>query len=871
MKQLKNNYRFSILIVCALLLVCAIAYLKISSGISALDSTLKDSIYQKINSQEKTIEYLIKDIDYSVREILVYAGKYTDSINRLAGDTSFDELLSVHQRMNDYLAVYLLNSDGKCIVSTDKRFLEKNYSFRPYYQRAIKDMKNLYLAEGTVSKQLGLYYGLPVKKMNTDSPSGVLVVKVQPAVLTKFLSDNSSGDDLMFSALMTPEGILVTSTNSMRLASITTLNANSEARIASCRQFELDSISELGFSSISPVSWNYDSELIAERNGKEYLLIFRNIDRYGGLILLNCYPYNLVKSVASEVHNMIGTLALLFLFLIVFVVIMGIGMYRNDLEYKRLVSSYNTLLQTDGSGILILDTSGCCIHANQEACAILHSDAGELRGQPVSDILAPSFDIDKKDAFESVWEAHIRQSREIHIVQESGLEYYIQVDGIKLDSSTYLLILKNITDRKLAEKALMESEQQLKDILDFFPDPTFVVNSNREIVIWNKAIAELTGYPSEIMLGKGNYEYALPFHGKRTPCLIDTYFEKDLSYTQRYENYNQSGNYIGGEFVLKNAVGHKYLLLKISRLSDRHGNMIGAIETIRDISGIKENERRIRLYARRLKKMYTRLRNSQKYLVQSSKMMAIGTLANGVAHEFNNIFTVISGYLELVLKTSHDQFVTAALENIRQASMKARAITQSLLDFSCQRDGVRQMVDFRELIQKSILLWEKQFEQEGIRIEAALQSVPLIMCDPNRMMHVFFNLFSNAADAMRNSKERCLRITLLSSDQSDIFDRHIAGIHSSINGQRCIVVSIKDSGRGIPEKDLARIFDPFFTSKGVLAEGLVNTPGTGMGLAIVYGILRELGAEIHVNPGVNTGAEFIIILPLKLQSAELAV
>jgi len=151
--------------------------------------------------------------------------------------------------------------------------------------------------------------------------------------------------------------------------------------------------------------------------------------------------------------------------------------------------------------------------------------------------------------------------------------------------------IRDITEMRKSEKALSDSERRLADIINFLPDATFAIDSNRQVIAWNRAIEEMTGLSAADILGKGDYEYALPFYNERRPILVDLIFEPDEKITTVYSNIIRSGGTLSAESDLPHPKGQQiHVLAKAGPLYDREGRLTGAIESIRDITDRKKNE-----------------------------------------------------------------------------------------------------------------------------------------------------------------------------------------------------------------------------------------------------------------------------------------
>lgn len=190
---------------------------------------------------------------------------------------------------------------------------------------------------------------------------------------------------------------------------------------------------------------------------------------------------------------------------------------------------------------------------------------------------------------------------ELRMRHKNGTWVWVRSRGRVLkrsDSGNPLTIFgtcTDITERKQAEKSREELQRYLEQVMEHLPDPTCVINRQGQVVFWNKAIEEMTGIPKEQIIGKGNYEYGVPFHGEPHPCLIDCALMSDNEYDELKKKYNfihKQGNTLVAEYFTSHLYNGKgtYLSLSASKLYDLHGNTIGAIETLRDVTERKKAE-----------------------------------------------------------------------------------------------------------------------------------------------------------------------------------------------------------------------------------------------------------------------------------------
>lgn len=238
-----------------------------------------------------------------------------------------------------------------------------------------------------------------------------------------------------------------------------------------------------------------------------------------------------------------------------------------------------------------------------------------------------------------------------------------------------------------------------------------------------------------------------------------------------------------------------------------------------------------------------------KELQQSQKMEAIGRLAGGVAHNFNNILTALGGYCEILLaKLPEDSDCRPEAEQIKRAADHAASVTRELLVFSRREPGRKVRLDLNTVVVQTQLMLHELIRSD-IKITAALAPVvPLVMANRSQIEQVLVNLVVNASDAMPNGG-------VVGIETADVeIHEPVLERDTTLEPGRYVALTVKDSGIGMDEETLTHLFEPFFTTKG-------PDIGTGLGLATVYGIVEESGGKIHVESEPKVGTSFTIYLP----------
>lgn len=369
--------------------------------------------------------------------------------------------------------------------------------------------------------------------------------------------------------------------------------------------------------------------------------------------------------------------------------------------------------------------------------------------------------------------------------------------------------------RKKIEKALHESEARYKKLFDSSLDCIFRVDEKGVVVMVNRAGAEMFGFQSpEEALGTSGLELWAD-RGERLKFFDIIRRQKVL------RAYPIKARKKTGETI--------YLEVSSQLLEDEQGKPIGIEGILRDITDRKTLEEQ---------------------LLQSQKIEAIGTLAGGVAHDFNNILTAIMGYTHVVLsKLKQDDPLHYELQQVLTAADRAAMLTQSLLAFSRKQMIRLAPVEVNDLIRKFGAFLSRLI-REDIEINTAITDERLIvMADKSQIEQALMNLATNAQDAMPSGGR--LSIECRRYHMTEAF---IASNGYGVPGEYALIC-VSDTGIGMDETTKRKIFEPFFTTKEV-------GKGTGLGLALVYGTIKKHEGYITVSSEPGRGSIFKIYLPL---------
>jgi two-component system NtrC family sensor kinase len=303
------------------------------------------------------------------------------------------------------------------------------------------------------------------------------------------------------------------------------------------------------------------------------------------------------------------------------------------------------------------------------------------------------------------------------------------------------------------------------------------------------------------------------------------------------------------------AIGHTTrwsAVLSIPLLAEKH--ILGTICLSFDrLRGLDADEQRVLTsFARQAAvsvenaRLFDELRRKQNELIQSSKLAAVGTFAAGIAHEFNNLLGSMLGYAELGYGVDDLEEKNHSLDIVIQACRRGRSITRGLLTFARRQEHQRALADLGDAIDETLTLVEIDLRKSHIEIVRQVEPVQPTVCDLGQLSQVMLNLITNARDAM---KPRGGTLTIGLRERRGMIE-----------------LSVADTGSGIPEDIRDKIFEPFVTTKGAL--GGSQTPGTGLGLSVSYGIVQEHGGTIAVESAVGRGTTMTVRLPIVSEDVE---
>ena len=383
-------------------------------------------------------------------------------------------------------------------------------------------------------------------------------------------------------------------------------------------------------------------------------------------------------------------------------------------------------------------------------------------------------------------------------------------------------ISMDITARVRAEEELRESEEKYRTILQSTAHSiTITEQETGRYFEVNEGFIQLTGYSREEALGKTVYDLNMFVDAKVRDRLMET--------------MARDGQVTGAAVQYKNKYG-EIIDTVFSAKPLRYAGRDCLVAVVQDVTSLREAERE-----------HARLLNQ---LQQAQKMEAIGTLAGGIAHDFNNILQAITGYLELLkrLENQHPKARKYIVE-IDEVSRRAADLVRQLLTFSRRVEPTLKPLDLNDTVRSTVGILEHTIPRM-IQIKTMLaDGLKLTTADASQLDQVLMNLATNARDAMPQGGS-----LLIETDNFQV-DENTRLENPEFEDDEYVVMRVSDTGEGMDEETLKNIFTPFFTTKGV-------GKGTGLGLAMVYGIVQAHGGHIRCESEAGHGTRFSIFLPV---------
>jgi PAS domain S-box-containing protein len=461
------------------------------------------------------------------------------------------------------------------------------------------------------------------------------------------------------------------------------------------------------------------------------------------------------------------------------------------IDYHRLVDLFPEMM-------LVLNDEYQILDANQAAKKIMSISILPSHLRPIVDLIAE----DARDAFE--YYKPLRDQKKIETKLQtqnhSSIDVMMSVRVLHSDKKQFVvLFIQDITEDKKKRLDLLRFSNVIHNTIN----PIQITDANGIMVYVNPAFEKVSGYSSAELVGTNPKILNSGKHNKEFWGNVWKHILSGKIWVGRVENKRKDGNPFFAEVV-------------ISPIINEQGTIAGYLGAHRDI---------------------TEQTMLEQQLVRSQRMESIGTLAAGIAHEVGNPLTAISSLVQVIQRTSKEEFAKEKLELINSQVNRIARIIRELVDFARPTTHVVKPTDLNKVIREALNIVQYGKKVKNINFILELKDpLPIISVVPDQVVQVFINIFMNAVDA-------------LEGNAGDITTR-------SRKTEKGIEVTVRDTGKGIEPTEVNKIFEPFYTTKP-------TGQGTGLGLWVSYGIVKSFGGIIFVESIPLHGSLFTITFPIE--------
>jgi PAS domain S-box-containing protein len=491
---------------------------------------------------------------------------------------------------------------------------------------------------------------------------------------------------------------------------------------------------------------------------------------------------------------------------------------------------YRSLVENAGEAIYVAQ-DGRLKFVNRAGIEIAGYSEQELISKPFIEFIHP-------DDRAMVGERYLKRLKGEGFNSRYTFRFIAKNGGIKLLELGAVLIdfegrpatlnlVTDVTDRKRTEEALLESEELFRVSMDGAPDGVYMNDLDGYFLYGNRKAEEIIGYSREELVGRNFLDFNMIAEGS-------------LGKAAELLKANNEGKSTGPDEIELIRKDGRHVLIEINTTVLQRRNKKDVLAFVRDITERRQIEEEKQSLEERLQR--------------AEKMESLGLLAGGVAHDLNNVLGIVIGYAELLLRDEdHSNSIRSKLDNIMEGGQKAAAIVQDLLTLARRGVSGRKVLNLNKIIannQKSPEFANLFFHHSAVKIKTDLEPELLNISGSSvHLVKTIFNLVSNATEAMPKGGILTIRTV------NRYLDKPIQG-YDEIREGDYVVLSVSDTGEGIHAADLKRIFEPFYTKK------VMGRSGTGLGLAVVWGTVKDHNGYINVQSEEGKGSAFTLYFPV---------
>jgi PAS domain S-box-containing protein len=495
-----------------------------------------------------------------------------------------------------------------------------------------------------------------------------------------------------------------------------------------------------------------------------------------------------------------------------------------DLAFRKSEERFRLVVESAPSAMVMIGPSGSIEMVNAQTERMFGYQRGELLGQRIEMLIPDRFKAHHptlRGAFFGNPESRpMGAGRDLYGLKKDGSEFPIEIGLNPIETEDGKMVLSaivDLTERKRIDAALEDSLKRFRLVIESAPSAMVMIGPSGSIEMVNAQTERMFGYQREELLGQ-RIEMLIPDRFKaHHPTLRGAFFGNPESRPMGAGRDLYGLKKDGGEFPIE---------IGLNPIETEDGKMV--LSAIVDLTERRDIEQQLR---------------------ESQKMEAIGQLTGGIAHDFNNLLAVVQGNLELIgEKAGDDPEIGEMTADALSAVARGATLTHQLLAFSRRQPLAPQIVHLDSLVSNLTKLLRRTVEET---IEIKTQIPPDLWparIDPSQLQNALLNLAVNARDAMPNGG------TLILEAANKILDETYTVHQVDLSPGPYVLLTVSDTGVGMPKEIVDRVIEPFFTTKPV-------GQGTGLGLSMVYGFLKQSGGHLNIYSEVGIGTTVSLYLP----------
>ncbi|BAL73673.1 PAS domain S-box protein [Bradyrhizobium cosmicum] len=491
---------------------------------------------------------------------------------------------------------------------------------------------------------------------------------------------------------------------------------------------------------------------------------------------------------------------------------------RTERALQQQLEERRQLFDASQDLIMIMNSRGHIVQISPSSATILGYRPEEMIGRSGVDFIHPDHLEQSREEMRALRHGGAPKLADTRCFHKDGHEVWLSWLGNWSDQARrFFFVGRDMTEARLAEESLRESEHLARNIVETALDAFVQTDDRSTILNWSSRAEELFGWRRDEVLGRNAIDLIVAeAERERVTTSLARFLESAEGQTLNRRRELMCRRRDGKDFKAE---------LSVTALRRREGVLFNVF--YRDLTDKIASEERIR---------------------QAEKMEAVGQLTGGVAHDFNNILTVITGTIEILSDAvAKEPELAAITKMIDEAAGRGAELTQHLLAFARKQPLQPREIDINSLIIDTAKLLRPTLGEQ-IHIESVFEGESVVaIVDPNQLTTALLNLALNARDAMPGGGKLIVETGAAYLDEA----------YASVNDVRpghYVMIAVSDTGTGIPANILARVFDPFFTSKG-------PGKGTGLGLSMVYGFIKQSAGHIKIYSEEGHGTTIKMYLP----------